>query len=524
MGASRTVEGPDFSDGIAIAEIPSDGSLAGRVGDEPVLLSRLDGQLFAVSGLCTHYGAALACGLMKDGTVRCPLHHSSFDLRTGRVLHAPALDDLDRWDVEVEGDRVFVRTKSTPSGRRRTKAATRVEKVVIVGGGAAGLACANQLRKLGYDGSITMLSADEDPPCDRPNLSKDYLAGTAPEEWMPLRPASWYEQQSIDLRLGVEVSRVDANDRVVRCANGGELPYDRLLLATGSEPTRLNGHGFHHRDVLMLRSLDDARRLIERVGRGRHAVIVGSSFIGLEAASALRARGIDVNVVSIEHIPFEGTLGAEVGGFLKDLHERNGVRFHLGCAAAAYDGQHLTIANGTRLRADYVLVGIGVRPRLDLARSAGLRVADGVVVDQFLETAIPGIYAAGDIAAFPDPLTSEPVRIEHWAVAQRQGEVAAANMLSHSQPFHSVPFFWTEQHGVAVRYVGRAGRWDDIRIEGDLRSGEAVIRYFANGVHRATATVGRDLDSLEDERGFEEAITQHWLAGTSQDSHHQMAR
>ena len=524
MSGAATAEGPDFSVGIAIADVPPGGTLAGRVGEHPVLLSRLGGELFAVSGTCTHYGAALGEGLIHDGTVRCPLHHACFDLRTGRALHAPALDDLDCWKVRVEGGRAFVENRSACVTHKRAIAAKRVNKIVIVGGGAAGLACASRLRKLGYGGSITMLSADKDPPCDRPNISKDYLAGTAPEEWMPLRPSSWYEENRIDLRLGVEVERVSSGDRMVRCADGAEFGYDRLLLATGSEPNRLSGHGFRHPDVLTLRSFADARALIERATRGKHVAIVGSSFIGLEAASALRKRGAEVSVISVEHIPFEGILGPELGKFLQHLHEEHGIKFHLGAAAAGYDGQQLTTADGTRIRADYVLVGIGVRPRLDLAQSAGLRVADGVLVDEHLETGVPGIYAAGDIAAYPDPLTSEPARIEHWAVAERQGQTVASNMLGLHQPFRAVPFFWTEQHGVTVRYVGRASHWDEIRIEGDLRWGEAVIRYFDRGVHRATATVGRDLDSLKDERAVEEAITARWLAGTPTEARHQLAQ
>lgn len=523
MSGAVTAEGPDFSRGIAITEIPINGTIAGRVGDQPVLLSRLDGALTAVSGTCTHYGAALAHGLIEGRSVRCPLHHACFDLRSGRVLHAPALDDLQQWAVRTEGEIAFVSSKVDTIAVSKSKPRSSVARIVIIGGGAAGLACANRLRRLAYEGSITMLSADTDAPYDRPNLSKDFLAGNAPEEWMPLRSTDWYAEQEIDLRLGVDVTRIDAAERKVRCANGDDFGYERLLVATGSEPNRLNGHGFHHEDVLTLRSVADARAVIERAGRARHAVVVGSSFIGLEAASALRARGIEVSIVSTEAVPFQRTFGNELGTFLQKLHERNGVNFCLGTAAACYDGKHITTANGARLAADYVLVGVGVRPRLDLGRSAGLRVADGIVVDQYLETGVPGIYAAGDIAAYPDPLTGEPIRIEHWAVAQRQGEVVAANMLSHSQPFHAVPFFWTEQHGVTVRYVGRASRWDEVRVEGDVRSGEAVLRYFDNGVHRATATLGRDLDSLQDERAFEQAITARWLAASHKE-HCEVAR
>ena len=509
-GGHGEVDGRDFSAGVPLADFPAEAALSGRVGDQPLLVSRFDGRLFAVSGVCTHYGAMLASGLVDGDTVRCPLHHACFSLKTGAALRAPALDPLQSWQVDVEQGMVYVRDKQNRPAEppRHT---SEPERVVIVGGGAAGLACANELRVLGYAGSITMLSADADPPVDRPNLSKDYLAGKAPEEWMPLRPADWYAEKAVDLRLGCEVVDIDIERRSVRSASREDFPFDRLLLATGSEPNRLAGRDFEHRNVFTLRSFADARNIIRQTGPRTRAVIVGSSFIGLEAAAALRARDVEVDVISPESVPFEGVFGSEVGRFLRSLHERNGVRFRLRTAAAGFNGRSVALADGTRIEADMVLVGIGVRPRTGVAVSAGLSTSEGVRVDAFLETAAPGVYAAGDIATYPDPVSGQPTRIEHWVTAQRQGQTAAANMLGLGQRYDAVPFFWTEQYGVALRYVGDGRGFDEVAIAGDVESGDFIARYFVEGVHRASAAVGHDVEILEDERRLESMVAERAL-------------
>ena len=504
MGETAPASGPDLSEGVRLAELPLRGTLAGRVKDEPVLLTRVDDELFAVGGACTHYGAHLAAGLVTGETVRCPWHHACFSLRTGAALRSPAFDPLPRWRVEREGPLVFVREKATaPAPAETVKVPADIRSIIIVGGGAAGFACADALRRLGYNGRLTMISSDGDPPCDRPNLSKDYLAGTAQEEWVPLRDDGYYSDRAIDLRLDTEIVAIDAQQRTALARSGEAFPFDRLLIATGSEPTSLHAPGFDRPNVHTLRSLADARHIIERAEAGARAAIIGSSFIGLEAAAALRTRGVEVTVVSQAAIPFDRIFGPDVGRFLQRLHERNGVGFHLARTAREFDGSVLTLDDGEKVAADFVLVGIGVGPRTALAASLGLTAEDGIPVDEYLETGVSGIFAAGDVANYPDPRSGRRGRIEHWVTALEQGRIAAANMLGLREPFSHVPFFWSEQYGTALRYVGRAPRWDEVRIDGDMDAGAFTARYFEDGELRASASVGRDRENLEDELFFE---------------------
>lgn len=505
MGDSALPSGPDFSEGIALDDIEEGRPLSGRLGEAPVMLLRRGDSIVALGSQCTHYGADLTQGLVDGDTVRCPLHHACFSLRTGEALSAPAFDGLGRWVVEIRDGMAFVAGRDAED-RRPASSPAHIERILIVGGGAAGFACAERLRRLGFNGEIAIASADRDPPCDRPNLSKDFLAGTAPAEWIPLRAPDWYAEQEIRLELGTEIAAIDCEERTATAADGRTFAWDRLLLAPGSEPVRLAGSGFDSGEVRYLRSLADAEAIVERARPGARAVVVGSGFIGLEATAALRARGVAVAIVTAEALPFERQLGSELGAFYRRLHERNGVTFHCGRTAASFDGRVLNLDDGERLDTDFVLTGIGVRPKTSLARAAGLAVGDGILVNAKLETSEPGIFAAGDAAAFPDPLTGESVRVEHWVVAQRQGQLAAANMLGDAEPFRDVPFFWTEQYGVSLRYVGRGSGGDDIRIDGDVADGAFTVRYFSRGRLSASASIGRDLDNLEDERRLREAV------------------
>ena len=497
--------GPDLSQGVAIADLV-DGKLLGHVGDEDVLLVQSGGEIFAVGAHCTHYHGPLAEGLIVGETVRCPWHHACFDLRTGEAERAPALSPITCWNVERRDGRVFVKEKrAQPKPRGKTAKSDAPQKIVIVGGGAAGFAAAEMLRRRDYRGSIVMLSDDDAAPVDRPNLSKDYLAGSAPEDWLPLRPDDFYAENGIDLRLRTKVAGVDAKSRQVTLAGGESLPYDRLLLATGAEPVRLTIPGADQPHVHTLRSLADCRGIIEAAKNTQRAVVIGASFIGLEVAASLRARGVEVHVAAPEARPMERVFGAELGDLVRALHEEHGVVFHLGDTVTAIDGKRAMLKSGGAVEAPLVVVGVGVRPRLALAGQAGLATDRGVTVNEYLETSAPGIFAAGDIARWPDPHTGERIRVEHWVVAERQGQTAAANMLGLNERFDAVPFFWSQHYDVPINYIGHAERWDQISVEGDVKAKDCLLRYRRDGRVLAAASIYRDLDSLKAELAMEDA-------------------
>ena len=374
---------------------------------------------------------------------------------------------------------------------------------MIVGGGAAGFAAAEMLRRRKYEGGIVMLSSDDTPPVDRPNLSKDYLAGSAPEEWLPLRDQSFYSDNAIDLRLDTTVAAIDPRAREVALAGGEKLPFDRLLLATGAEPVSPSIPGAGPSDVLVLRSLKDCRAIIERAKTARRAVVLGASFIGLEVAASLRTRNIEVHVVAPEEHPMEKILGPDLSRLVQAIHESHGVVFHLRETASGVEGKRVTLSGGTVLEADLIVAGFGVRPRLGLAEAAGLKIDRGVAVDAFLETSIAGIFAAGDIARWPDRLTGEAIRVEHWVVAERQGQTAALNMLGMREQFDAVPFFWSQHYDMPINYVGHAEKWDELAVEGDIANKDGLVRMRRAGRTLAVASVFRDLESLEAEVSLE---------------------
>jgi NADPH-dependent 2,4-dienoyl-CoA reductase/sulfur reductase-like enzyme len=438
--------------------------------------------------------------------IRCPWHHATFDLRTGEAVRAPALAPIACWSVVQEGDKVYVRAKRrAPSPRRPVTPSAPPERIVIVGGGAAGFAAAEMLRRQHYEGGIVIVSNDDAAPVDRPNLSKDYLAGTAAEDWVPLRPDDFYAENRIELRLGTEVGRIDAKARQVSLGDGSVLPYDRLLLATGAEPVRLSIPGADRPHVHTLRSLADCRAIIARAAVARRAVVLGASFIGLEVAAALRTRGIEVHVVAPDRRPMERILGPEMGDFVRSLHEQHGVVFHLPDTAVAIDDREVKLKSGGTLEADLLVAGIGVRPRTALAEQAGLTLDRGVAVNAFLETSAAGIFAVGDIARWPDPHSGQSIRVEHWVVAERHGQTAALNMLGHQEKFTAVPFFWSQHYDIPINYVGHAEKWDQIDIEGDIASKDCLLRYKRDSRVLAVASIFRDVDNLRAEVAMENA-------------------
>ena len=507
-------EGPDLTQGVASDALADGQMLSGHVGEEGVLLARRGNEFFAVGAACTHYHGPLAEGLMVGETVRCPWHHACFSLRTGEALAAPALNPIDCWRTELRDGKVFVCERVDAKRDVQPVTTAAVPKaVVIVGGGAAGFAAAEMLRRRHYAGSLVMLSDDDAPPVDRPNLSKDYLAGTAPEEWLELRGSDFFHEQGIDLRLGTTVSSIDVGARTLALGDDSTLAFDRLLLATGAEPIRLQLPGIDLPHVFTLRTLRDCRRIIERATVARGAVVMGASFIGLEVAASLRARGVEVHVVAPDRRPMERVLGPQVGDFVRRLHEAHGVVFHLEDTATRIDERQVTLKQGGAIDADLVVVGVGVRPRLALAEKARLAVDRGVLVDPYLETSAPGIFAAGDIARWPDPRSGTAIRVEHWAVAQRQGQTAALNMLGGRQPFDVVPFFWSQHYDVPINYVGHAENWDEVVIDGDLDARDCALRYVRGGRLLAVASINRDLESLRAEVEMERQAVQARVGG-----------
>jgi apoptosis-inducing factor 3 len=497
--------GPDLTQGIAAADLEDGGMIQGHVGDAAVLVARRGREIFAIGGRCTHYGGPLAEGLMVGDTVRCPWHHACFSLRTGEALGAPAFDAVESWHVEQQDGRIVVARKREPAApATRVTSSGQPRRIVIVGGGAAGFAAADMLRRRGFDGELTMLSDDDAPPCDRPNLSKDYLAGQAPEEWVPLKGPDFYRDNRIELLLNTAVQRIDVKERAA-IASGRTFPFDRLLLATGAEPVRLSIPGADQPHVFTLRSLADCRAIIARATHARRAVVLGASFIGLEVAASLRARGIEVHVVAPDPHPMAKVLGPELGDFVRKLHVSKGVQFHLQNTAENIEGARVTLKSGETLEADLVVAGIGVRPRIALAEQAGLAVDRGVVVDEHLQTSVAGIFAAGDIARWPDPHSGAAIRVEHWVVAEGQGQTAAANMLGLGERYAHAPFFWSQHYDTPIRYVGHAEQWDAIDIEGDIERRDCLVRYKRAGKVLAIAAMGRDVEALRCEAAMEQA-------------------
>ena len=502
---------PDLATGVAAREVAKDGMLLGRVGDDEVLLVRAGEEFFAVGAHCTHYHGALVDGIVVGDTVRCPLHHACFSLRSGEVLRAPALDPIPCWRVERQGETVSVREKlvasrpARPARPASRPASPTPRSIMIVGGGAAGLAAADMVRREGYEGPVTIVSADDDPPVDRPNLSKDFLAGDAQDDWIPLWPPETYAERHVDLVLRRRVSSIDPVSRSVLLDDGSRREFGALLIATGADPVRLPIPGADSRQVFYLRSFADSRAIVERARAAKHVVVVGASFIGLEVSASLRARGIAVDVVAPERVPLERVMGVEVGRFVQSLHEAQGVVFHLGQTVSSVAGRTVTLSGGGTLDADFVVVGVGVRPATAVAEESGLALDRGIAVNEYLETSAPGVFAAGDVARWPDPHTGERIRVEHWVVAERQGQVAARNMLGRRERFDAVPFFWSQHYDVSIKYVGHAERWDAVRVDGTLEARNCAVTYSRDGRRLAVVTIHRDRESLSAEVQLERA-------------------
>ena len=503
MAEARSDHGPDLSAGTAIGGLADGAMVRGHIGGDEVILVRSGSEWFAVGARCTHYKGRLERGLVVGDTVRCPLHHACFSLRTGEAIAAPAFDPISRWRVEIIDGTAFVRDKLTGSPLPATSAVTP-ESILIIGGGAAGSAAADMIRRHDYDGPVTIISADPDLPVDRPNLSKEYLAGKAQDDWLPIWSTEQYAERHVELILGRRATALDTKHRIVGLDDGTQRQYGTLLIATGAEPVHLTIPGADPSRVFYLRTWTDGRAIVEQAAQAKRVLVIGASFIGLEVAASLRSRGIEVNVVAPDHLPLERVMGADIGRFVQSIHETNGVRFHLGQTVASVNGRAVTLSGGESIDADFIVVGVGVRPDLSLAESAGLAIDNGIAVNEHLETSAPGVFAAGDAARWPDPHTGDRIRVEHWVVAQRQGQTAARNMLGRRERFDAVPFFWSRHYDLSILYVGHAEKWDEVAIDGSIPDRNCRVTYSRAGRKLAVVTIGRQRESLIAETELEQ--------------------
>jgi NADPH-dependent 2,4-dienoyl-CoA reductase/sulfur reductase-like enzyme/nitrite reductase/ring-hydroxylating ferredoxin subunit len=497
--------GPDLRSGVDVESLAENSPFLGHVEGEAVMLVRQGENIFATGATCTHYSGPLAEGLVVGETIHCPWHHARFSLRSGEAEGAPALNPIPCFAIQREGSKVRVGPKREVSFQ--VSCPRNPDSVVIIGSGAAGAACTDMLRNKGYGGPITLVGDEEPGPVDRPNLSKDYLAGTAPEDWIPLRSREYYESIHVEMITRDPAARIDPGAREATLRSGRVLRYGALLLATGAEPRSLSIEGAGLPHVRRLRTLADSKAIITLTQRAKRCVVIGSSFIGLEVAASLRHRGLEVTVVSSDPVPLAKVLGSELGRWIQDLHEQNGVRFLLGATPRAIREDRVELSDGQSIEAELAVLGVGVSPRTALAEGCGLTVDNGVIVDDNLRTSASDIYAAGDIARYPDPFSGERVRIEHWVLAERQGQAVARAMLGIGHAFRDVPFFWSQHYDATISYVGHASSWDGIEIRGDLAARNACAIYRRNGRSTAVATIGRDHVSLDVEAALEQGDT-----------------
>jgi nitrite reductase/ring-hydroxylating ferredoxin subunit len=450
---------PDLSGGVAADSVPDGGTLLGHVGEDDVLLVRQGDRVFAVGAYCTHYHGRLADGLVVGDTVRCPLHHACFSLQTGDAVRAPALDPIACWRVERHGDTVSVREKLTPQPAPRNPGSNDPSSIVIVGGGAAGLAAADMLRREGYGAPVTIISADSDSPVDRPNLSKDFLAGEAKDDWIPLWPSDLFAERRIELVLGTRVAAIDTTARTVllekRIATCVWRAAARHRRRAGSDPDCRRGTRTGVLSAHVCRQPRDRRTRRQRQPRRRRRRQlhrVGSGRVPPHARYIRGRRGAGAAAARADHGRRDWSL--------RPVDPRSARRRLSFAADDRVDvGRTVTLSGGTTLEADFVVMGVGVRPAIGLAEQAGLAIDRGIAVNEFLETSVNGIFAAGDAARWPDPHTGQRIRVEHWVVAERQGQVAARNMLGRRERFDAVPFFWSQHYDVTIRYIGHAEKW-----------------------------------------------------------------
>ncbi len=464
-----------------------------EVEGEEILLILRNGEVQACGNKCTHYGGPLSEGFWEGDQVTCPWHFARFNIRNGKMVTPPALDDLPRYQLKVEKGEVLIGKKEKSAIPKSKGKDSRT--VLVLGAGAAGNAAAETLRREGFAGQIQMVTAEQDLPYDRPNLSKSFLAGKAKPSWLPLRSEKFYADHKIEVLKGHLITEFNPRDKVAVTDKGKSLHYDLCLLATGGTPRKLTVPGANLKNIFTLRSFQDAKNIIAAVENGTHRVLVaGAGFIGMETASSLRGRNLQVQVAAPETVPLENVLGKRIGKRLHTLHEEKGVQFHFGCQVESFQGndsvKEVMLSDGSRIPVDMVIVGIGIDPEIAYLKNSKLSENGSVPVNERMETKEKGVFAAGDIALFPRMKTDKTTRIEHWAVAESQGQHAARAMLGNPESYREIPFFWTMQYDFHMKYIGYPGDADSIEYLGDVDKGSFLAGFFKGEKLSAAATIG----------------------------------
>jgi NADPH-dependent 2,4-dienoyl-CoA reductase/sulfur reductase-like enzyme/nitrite reductase/ring-hydroxylating ferredoxin subunit len=449
------------------------------VAGTAILLIRRKDQVLAFQAECPHAGAPLEDGAVCENRLICPWHKGTFSLDDGAVLQPPALDALKRYPVQLNGDQVLV--DPTPYKSPTVQAVHDHRVFAVVGAGAAGAAAVSALRDGGFSGRLLLIDPDPRAPYDRTMLSKFVLAGKQSLDEVPaVRDDAFFERHGIE-RIVAKVTSVHPGHRRLALDNGQTLHVDQVLLTTGGTPVRPSIPGAELEGVYLLRGISEAAPLYQRPKPGERVVVIGNSFIGMEAASAFCEKGLEVHVVARHALPFEKQLGSVLGQWFRALHERNGVHYHPG-DVERIEGQSraeaVVLKDGTRLVADHVLIGTGIKPAASCLE--GVQMADDGSVQVNERFAVSdGLWAAGDVATFM--LDGQATRIEHWRVAQQQARIAARNMLGDAHTYDQVPYFWTMQHGLRIDVLGHPQYWDELIVDGDLAANEFVAFQVSEG-------------------------------------------
>ena len=369
---------------------------------------------------------------------------------------------------------------------------------VIIGGSLTGATAAATLREEGADGSVTLIGAERELPYERPPLSKAFLRGEVPFDQSLVRPAAFYAAHRIETLSGIRATRIDVSARVVELEDRRRLPFDRLLIATGGRNRRLSIPGSELEGIYTLRTVDDAVRIKAEISPGRRVVVVGMGFIGSEVAASLRQKDLDVVAIEPAKTPLFRVLGEDIGQRVADLHRAHGVRMIFEDTVVAFEGTQrvarVITKSGLRLECDFVVTGIGIEPAVDILDGTGIHVDNGVVVDQYCQTSVPGIYAAGDVANHYHPLFERQIRVEHWHNAIKQGAAAARNMLGKTVPYDEIHWFWSDQYEANLQYAGFHTKWDQLVVRGRLDSGSFLAFYINDGRIDAVAGLNRAKD------------------------------